>query len=106
MYAEKKEALLAVILHHRSKVDEAAEALELLRSAMRAMDAEEGLRELVARENPIAQLIASGFTDEALYGPLWAAEEHIKEARRTLDRFFRIVRDSYGILKYGVQEND
>lgn len=106
MYSEKKDALLAVILHHKSKVDEAVEALELLRSAMLAMNAEEGLRELLERENPIAQLIASEFTNEALYGPLLAAETHIKEARRTLDRFFRIVRDSYVILQHGGQGND
>ena len=106
MYAEKKEALLAVILHHKTKLDEAAEALDLLNRALYKMDAEEALRDLVETDNPLSQLLASEFVGEALYGPLWAAKEHVQKAEKSLTMFFRLLNLSYGLHKYRGQEND
>ena len=92
-----KADVLEVFHLHSAKLDDAAEALNLLKLAMHQMGADEALRAVLSTENAISDLMAGELVENAMYGNLLNAERHVKDAQDCLDNFIRIFRNAHAI---------
>lgn len=89
--------ILAVCTLHGAKLHEAAESVQLLKTALHGMGASEPLLALLSSENPVAQMLALDFTENALYGPLHEAESHIRAAQVAFQSFVRLYKQATGL---------
>ena len=85
---------------HAGKVEEAVEALGLLKQAMYAMGAGEPLRAVLTDgRSPLSELMAGELVENALFHDLRDAEQHLKDARAALGNFLRLLRGSCALYE-------
>lgn len=95
-----KADIIDVFRIHSAKVDEAVEALALLKQAMYALGAGEPLRAVLTDgKNPLSQLMADELVENVLFSNLRDADQYLREARASLRNFLRVFRDSYALYE-------